>query len=335
MKKYVLLAVVLGAAAGAVVSYFVGRSIERPVENRVTLLEKAEYPDLTFAAESAVRAVVNIENLRVGRWGNVGKAGGSGVIISDDGYIVTNNHVVENAAALRVKLNDNRLFDARLVGTDPSTDVAVIKIEADSLPTLPWGDSDSLRLGEWVLAIGSPFDLQSTITAGIVSAKGRNLGSGQLDVQSFIQTDAAVNAGNSGGALVNTRGELVGINTALTSPTGTFTGYSFAVPVSIVRKVADDLREFGQVQRAVMGVTFGELNEGDLQVVGVIAGSGAEAAGVLPGDIITAIDGTPTQHSGTLQEYIAKRRPGDKVILSIKRADEVKQIEVELRNMVL
>ena len=175
MKKYVFLVVVLGAVMGGLVSFFVSRAMERPVvsQHQVTLLDREGYPDLTFAAESAVRAVVNIENLRVGRWGNVGKAGGSGVIISDDGYIVTNNHVIEGASALRVKLNDNRLFDAELVGTDPSTDVALIKIAADSLPTLPFGDSDSLRLGEWVLAIGSPFDLQSTITAATPISQNR------------------------------------------------------------------------------------------------------------------------------------------------------------------
>lgn len=334
-KAAIILGAVLGAVFGGVAAYFVAKEMNRPVveQHNVTMLDREGYPDLTFAAENAVKAVVNVENLRVGRWGNVRKGGGSGVIISEDGYIVTNNHVIEGAAALRVKLYDNRLFDAELVGTDPSTDVALIKIAADSLPTLPMGDSDSLRLGEWVLAIGSPFDLRSTITAGIVSAKGRNLSSGPMDVQSFIQTDAAVNAGNSGGALVDTRGALVGINTALISSTGVYAGYSFAVPVSIVRKVADDLREFGQVQRAMMGISFGERNEGGLQVIEVVENSGAEAAGVQPGDIITAIDGVPTEQSGALQEYITKRRPGEIVKLSVKREGEVKQIEVELRNM--
>ncbi len=336
MKRYAILGAVLGAVFGGVASYFVAREMNRPVvqeHHNVTLLDREGYPDLTFAAESAVKAVVNVENLSMGRWGNVRKGGGSGVIVSSDGYVVTNDHVVKGATALRVKLHDNRLFDAELVGTDPSTDVALIRIAADSLPTLPFGDSDSLRLGEWVLAIGSPFDLQSTITAGIVSAKGRSLNSGPMDVQSFIQTDAAVNPGNSGGALVNTRGELVGINTALISSTGAYAGYSFAVPVSIVRKVTDDLREFGQVQRAMMGISFGERNEGGLQVIEVARDSGAGVAGVEPGDIITAIDGVPTEHSGALQEYIAKRRPGEIVTLSIKREGEVKQIAVELRNM--
>ena len=238
-----------------------------------------EYPDLTYAAENAVKAVVNIEATVsvAGRglerdpffeffgypqgYGSAPRerrAGGSGVIISEDGYIVTNNHVIENASKLRVKLNDGRAFDGTIVGSDPATDVALIKIDATGLPTLPFGSSDDLRLGEWVLAIGYPMELQSTITAGIVSAKARRLGA--LDnsggIESFIQTDAAVNPGNSGGALVNTRGELVGINTIIKTSTGSYVGYSFAVPESIVRKVVVDLKESGVVQRAVLGISF-------------------------------------------------------------------------------
>lgn len=342
-----------------------------------TAWDKDGYPDLTYAAENAVKAVVNIENIQqrqVARGGGNPlyeffgvpegygqpqtrqlRSGGSGVIISPDGYIVTNNHVIENASELKVKLNDNRIFDATIIGSDPSTDVALIKIEAEGLPTLAFGNSDDLRLGEWVLAIGSPFDLQSTITAGIVSAKGRNLHShgdnGKMDIQSFIQTDAAVNMGNSGGALVNTRGELVGINTALTSPTGTFTGYSFAVPVSIVQKVVVDLKEYGVVQRAMIGISFIELNpdildkmeqageridtnesEG-LYVAELVAGGGAEAAGLRPGDVITEIDGQKTTSGPAFQEYVAKRRPNDKVDLTVKRDGSVKHFEVVLRNM--
>lgn len=343
MKNTYLLGAALGAVLGGVVAFAVTRTMLpktaettadiTEAQQKITVLDREGYPDLTFAAETAVRAVVNIENIRANRWGGVAKAGGSGVIISRDGYIVTNNHVVQNAVALRVKLNDERLFDATLVGTDPSTDVAVIKIEAADLPALPMGNSDSLRLGEWVLAIGSPFDLQSTITAGIVSAKGRSLSAGAFDVQSFIQTDAAVNAGNSGGALVNTRGELVGINTAITSPTGAYTGYSFAVPVSIVRRVTDDLRSSGQVQRAMLGISFIELEQGGGLLVHVVArSSGAQAAGVEPGDIITSIDGIATPHATALQEHILLKRPGDRVRLEIKRKEQVKQIEVELRN---
>ncbi len=234
------------------------------------------YPDLTYAAENAVQAVVNIEvtevvNIRRARnpllefFGYSQpeaaplerKSGGSGVIISPDGYIATNDHVVANAQKLVVRLYDGRTFGAEVVGSDPATDVALIRIDGHDLPSLPMGDSDNLRLGEWVLAIGSPFDLHSTITHGIVSAKARNLGvtESAYGIESFIQTDAAVNPGNSGGALVNTRGELIGINTLIKSPTGTFSGYSFAVPSSIVSRVVSDLKEYGVVQRGLLGVS--------------------------------------------------------------------------------
>ncbi|MBP3533966.1 MAG: trypsin-like peptidase domain-containing protein, partial [Alistipes sp.] len=253
---------------------YVERAVEHSpsVGSHFTSYTPESYPDLTYAAENAVKAVVNIESIQeveVGGsrrgfdpffeffgipqgYGEQGapqkreqRSGGSGVILSEDGYIVTNNHVVENASKLRVKLNDGRTFDARIIGRDPATDVALIKVEAENLPTLPFGSSDALRLGEWVLAIGSPFDLQSTITAGIVSAKARRLDviPSEFRIESFIQTDAAVNPGNSGGALVNTRGELVGINTVIKSSTGSYIGYSFAVPESIVRKVVMDLKE--------------------------------------------------------------------------------------------
>ncbi|MDL2319992.1 trypsin-like peptidase domain-containing protein [Alistipes sp. OttesenSCG-928-B03] len=333
----------------------------------------AEFPDLTYAAENAVEAVVNIEKTEERRGssrsqgynpffeffgfpeGAYGqpqtrevRSGGSGVIISPDGYIVTNNHVIENASKLKIKLYDGRIFEGTIVGTDPGTDIGLVKIDAQDLPTLPFGDSDELRLGEWVLAIGSPFDLQSTITAGIVSAKARNLSSAndKMDIQSFIQTDAAVNPGNSGGALVNTRGQLVGINTALTSPTGTFAGYSFAVPVSIVQKVVIDLREYGIVQRAMIGIGYNVIDDhfiearpelgiaepGGLYVGTVDPDGGAAAAGVKVGDVVTAINGIRTDNSGALLEEVARHRPNDKVILSVKRDGKVKQIEVVLRN---
>ena len=251
--------------------------------NHFTSYAKENYPDLTYAAENAVKGVVNIEVIMTVRGNNSydpflqffgipqgygapstreAKAGGSGVIITEDGYIVTNNHVIENATKVKVKLNDGRTFDAEIVGTDPTTDVALLKVDAKKLPFLKFGSSDALRLGEWVLAIGSPFDLQSTITAGIVSAKARNLGAipSQYSIESFIQTDAAVNPGNSGGALVNTAGELVGINTLIQSQTGSYIGYSFAVPSSIVQKVVMDLKEYGVVQRALLGVQYQEIN---------------------------------------------------------------------------
>ncbi|MBQ5785929.1 MAG: Do family serine endopeptidase, partial [Alistipes sp.] len=348
--------------------------------NHFAAYQAEQYPDLTYAAENAVKAVVNIESIREVQYGGSRsrsydpfyeffgipygggrgygepqtreqKAGGSGVIISPDGYIVTNNHVIEEATKLKVKLNDGRTFDAKLIGTDPTTDVALIKIEGEDLPTLKFGNSDDLRLGEWVLAIGSPFNLQSTITAGIVSAKARHLGVIDEDfpVESFIQTDAAVNPGNSGGALVNTRGELVGINTVIKSSTGSYIGYSFAVPETIVRKVVMDLKEYGVAQRAMLGVSYRPIDEafveqmgeelgikqtGGLYVNEVVAGSAAEDAGLRKGDIITAIDGVQTNDSSVLTEKIAQKRPGDKVMISYKRNDSDKKVEVKLKNRV-
>ena len=277
------------------------------------------------------------------------RAGSSGVIISPDGYIVTNNHVIEDATKLRVKLNDGRVFDAKIIGSDPTTDVALIKVEGKDLPTLPFGSSDALRLGEWVLAIGSPYNLQSTITAGIVSAKARQLGviPSEFSIESFIQTDAAVNPGNSGGALVNTHGELVGINTLIQSQTGSYVGYSFAVPESIVRKVVMDLKEYGVVQRAMLGITFRPVDQafldsegkelgidelGGVYVASVLDGGAASEAGIRKGDIILDIDGVKLEQASTLQEQVAKHRPNDKVKLSVKRDGKVKQMEVTLRN---
>ena len=343
-----------------------------------TAYQAEQYPDLTYAAENAVKAVVNIESIREVQYGGRSRgydpfyeffgipyggggygepqtreqrSGGSGVIISEDGYIVTNNHVIEDATKLKVKLNDGRTFDAKLIGTDPTTDVALIKIDEKGLPTIPFGNSDNLRLGEWVLAIGSPFDLQSTITAGIVSAKARQLGviPNELRVESFIQTDAAVNPGNSGGALVNTRGELVGINTVIKSSTGSYIGYSFAVPETIVRKVVVDLKEYGVVQRALLGIRYRAIDDkfveqlgeelgisktGGLYVDEVVEGSAAEEAGLRKGDIITAIDGTKTNDASTLTEKIAQRRPNDKVTISYNRNGIDKKVEVRLKNKV-
>ena len=356
---------------------YVEREVERTpaLGNHFTSYQNEQYPDLTYAAENAVKAVVNIEAIQQVEMPRRGydpfleffgipqdygygdgrpqyreqRAGGSGVIISEDGYIVTNNHVVDGASKLKVKLNDGRTFDAKLIGTDSATDLALLKVEAKDLPTLPFGSSDALRLGEWVLAIGSPFDLQSTITAGIVSAKARQLGAIPNDfrIESFIQTDAAVNPGNSGGALVNTHGELVGINTLIKSQTGSYVGYSFAIPESIVRKVVVDLKEFGVVQRALLGIQFRVVDQdfldaegeelgikelGGAYVASVIEGGAASEAGIRKGDVILAIDGVKITEPSTLQEQIAKRRPNDTVKLSIKRDGEVKQIEVTLRN---
>ena len=339
-----------------------------------TAYQADQYPDLTYAAENAVKAVVNIESVREVQYGGgrsydpffdffgipygygepqtrEQRAGGSGVIISADGYIVTNNHVVEDATKLKVKLNDGRLFDAELVGTDPTTDIALIKIDSEDLPTLPFGNSDDLRLGEWVLAIGSPFDLQSTITAGIVSAKARDLGviPNEARIESFIQTDAAVNPGNSGGALVNTRGELVGINTVIKSSTGSYVGYSFAVPETIVRKVIVDLKEYGVVQRAMLGVSYRPIDQtfieqmgeetgiktpGGLYVASVEEGSAASEAGIRKGDIIVAIDGAKTDDSSTMMEKMAQHRPNDKVKITLMRDGNKKEVVAVLKNKV-
>ena len=343
----------------------------------VALEQSTSYPDLTFAAENAVKAVVNIEAITEievrqqsmmpynpffeffgfpqPQQGNgqpqkrEQKSGGSGVIISTDGYIVTNNHVVDGATKLRVKLNDGRVFDAKVIGKDPTTDVALVKVEAEELPILKFGSSDDLRLGEWVLAIGSPFDLQSTITAGIVSAKARQLDviPNEFRIESFIQTDAAVNPGNSGGALVNARGELVGINTVIKSSTGSYIGYSFAVPESIVRKVVNDLREYGIVQRALLGISYRYIDQdfidqfgketdikevGGVYVAGVTEGGSASEAGLRKGDVITEIDGVKITSPTILTEQIGKHRPNDKVSLVVKRGDKVKHFDVVLRN---
>ena len=346
--------------------------------NHFAAYQAEQYPDLTYAAENAVKAVVNIESIREVQYGGRSRgydpfyeffgipyggggysepqtreqrSGGSGVIISADGYIVTNNHVIEEATKLKVKLNDGRTFDAKLVGTDPTTDVALIKIEEKDLPTIPFGNSNDLRLGEWVLAIGSPFDLQSTITAGIVSAKARQLGviPDELRVESFIQTDAAVNPGNSGGALVNTRGELVGINTVIKSSTGSYIGYSFAVPETIVRKVVVDLKEYGVVQRAMLGVRYRAIDDqfieqmgeelgisktGGLYVNEVVEGGAAEDAGLRKGDIITAIDGKKTNDASAMSEQMAQYRPGDKITIEYNRNGTSKKTQVTLKNKV-
>ncbi|WP_418982768.1 Do family serine endopeptidase [Alistipes sp.] len=394
MKKAFLFLgmVAVSAAAGGVTAWtlsstegdrvqYVDREVERTpaLGTHFTSYQAEQYPDLTYAAENAVQAVVNIEavqQVEMSRRGGYGydpfleffgipqergyrgddepryqerRAGGSGVIISEDGYVVTNNHVVDGATKLRVKLNDGRKFDAKLIGKDSATDLALLKIEATELPTLPFGSSDALRLGEWVLAIGSPFDLQSTITAGIVSAKARQLGviPNDFSIESFIQTDAAVNPGNSGGALVNTHGELVGINTLIKSQTGSYVGYSFAIPESIVRKVVVDLKEYGVVQRALLGIQFRAVDQdfldsegkelgidqiGGAYVAMVVEGGAASEAGVRKGDVILAIDGVKIAEASTLQEQIAKHRPNDKVELTVKRDGKVKQIEVTLRN---
>ncbi|HIU54396.1 MAG TPA: Do family serine endopeptidase [Candidatus Gallibacteroides avistercoris] len=321
--------------------------------------------DFTKAAEEVVHAVVHIKSTKMpdqqtrNFYGNpffdqfFGGQGysqqprigmGSGVIITKDGYIVTNNHVIKESDELEVTLNDNRTFNAKVIGTDEATDLALLKIEAEDLPIVKMGDSDKLKVGEWVLAVGNPFQLNSTVTAGIVSAKARNVGmSGNMGIESYIQTDAAVNPGNSGGALVNTKGELVGINTALISETGNYAGCSFAVPSSIVAKVVSDIKQYGNVQRAILGVRISDINE-DLAkeknlttkegvYIGVVEERGAAMdAGLEEGDVIVGINGVKIKNTGVLQEQISRYRPGDKITVEYIRDGKSNKKEITLRN---
>lgn len=283
-----------------------------------------------------------------------GQASGSGVIISKDGYIVTNNHVVQDADEVEVIMTDKRSFKAKVIGTDPLTDLAVIKVEATNLPAITLGDSDGLKLGEWVLAVGYPLDLESTVTAGIVSAKGRKIGildqnidrndkKPDTPVESFIQTDAAINPGNSGGALVNLRGELVGINSAIASATGYYSGYGFAVPVSLVKKVSADLLKYGNVQRGYIGILPVELNSKmakeknvkvnrGIYVDDAVDGGAAKQAGLQKGDVIVKMEGQPLDSDAQMREIIGRRRPGDIVNVTVNRNGTEKEYKVELRN---
>lgn len=279
-----------------------------------------------------------------------GRGFGSGVIISEDGYIVTNNHVIDNASTVSIALEDNRRYTARVIGADPTTDLALLKIDEKDLPFVKFGNSDDAQVGEWVLAVGNPFNLNSTVTAGIISAKARNIGilrdeNNNLQVESFIQTDAVVNRGNSGGALVNLAGELVGINTAIASQTGSFSGYSFAVPSSIVKKVMDDLLEYGTVQRGLLGVTIVDVSPEIEELIGqkiqatrgvyvrdVNEGSGGEEAGLKAGDVIIGVDGQTTYNTSRLQEMVARKRPGDQVEVKYLRNGNEMTTTATLKN---
>jgi len=312
--------------------------------------------DFTLAAENTVNAVVHVKNVTIGKSPNnifdffYGSGGGtttpqvgtgSGVIISQDGHIVTNNHVIANASQLQVTLNNNRTYDAELVGSDPNSDIALIKIETDDkLPYLAFGDSDNTKIGEWVLAVGNPFNLTSTVTAGIVSAKARSLDT--RSNQSFIQTDAAVNPGNSGGALVNTNGDLIGINTAISSRTGSYVGYSFAVPSNIAKKVIDDIIEYGNVQKGFMGIRPAPVNTKDAIERGInnIEGvyieiieeeSGAYDAELEKGDVIKKVDDIKVRKFPDLTGYLSTKRPGDTVQLVIDRQGEELLVPVTLK----
>ena len=381
-SKYVLGAMCVGAFALST-----GAFIKVNASPAIEAVPSGQPIDLTYAAEKALPAVVHIkyvQNSKVqtvdvqedpfsdffgpfGFFGNPDQgngrqkrrvqtpkkeATGSGVIISPDGYIVTNNHVVNGADELTVTLNDNREYSARIIGTDPNTDLALIKINGKNLPTLPIGDSDNLKVGEWVLAVGNPYNLSSTVTAGIVSAKARSMGgegSNGPQISSFIQTDAAINPGNSGGALVNAKGELVGINAMLYSQTGSYSGYGFAIPTTIMVKVVDDLKKYGTVQRAVLGIQGGDVlnyinaqkdekkdvdlgtNEG-VYVAEVTEGSSASAAGIVKGDVITEADGKKITKMSELQELLSKKRPGEKVTLTYLHNKSKHSKTVTLKN---
>ena len=317
--------------------------------------------DLRQAAQKTVPAVVNVTPMRMGKvfygnpldfWFGGGKGQireepidvgiGSGVIITKDGFIITNNHVVDKSDKVMVTLNDKRRFEAQVVGTDPETDIALLKIDATDLLPVVFGNSDDVVLGEWVLAVGNPYNLTSTVTAGIISAKARGL-SGKMSLESFLQTDAAVNPGNSGGALVNAKGELIGINTAIQSPTGSYSGYSFAVPVNVARKVVRDLREFGKVQRAILGIRMGELTPEIAQemrlkertgiyVGEVFQGGAADKAGLKAQDIILGINGHEVVTIPQLTEQLGQHAPGDTIQLTFSRNGHEKVIDVVLQN---
>jgi serine protease Do len=320
--------------------------------------------DFTVAAERSINAVVHVKTeytpkeyynplyeMFYGRGqGPPAKSAGSGVLVSDNGYIVTNNHVIENAAKIEITLNNTKTYVAELIGRDPLTDLALLKIEEENLPFLVYGNSDKVKVGQWALAVGNPFNLTSTVTAGIISAKARNINLLDYDpvnqvfpIESFIQTDAAVNPGNSGGALVSPNGELIGINTAIASRTGSYAGYSFAVPVNIVKKVISDLHEFGSVQRAYIGIGISNIEQSVAKELKLESLSGvlvtsltpkgaAYEAGIKSGDIITSVGGQDVQNVTELQEQVGRFRPGDKVSIGVKRNGTIELLDVELRN---
>lgn len=370
MKQYGVVA--LSSILSAILAVFIYRIFEQPREILIRESQPAKYAaysddpldssrerlflssaptNFTAAAEAVTPAVVNIKTIQGGNfdlWGsnnNLSSSSGSGVIISPDGYIVTNNHVIEEGDDIEVTLNDKREFEAKVIGTDPSTDMALIKIKGKELPYLNFGNSDSLRVGEWVLAVGSPFDLESTVTAGIVSAKARNIDilEGQDRIESFIQTDAAVNPGNSGGALVNTNGELIGINTAIITRSGRYEGYSFAVPANLVRKVIKDLRDYGVVQRGIMGVYIDEITNNRAKELGlptvegvlitrISPGGSAEEAGIQKNDVIISINGIKTSTLPEMQELLGRYRPGNVLRVEYLRKGRPYEVEIILKD---
>ncbi len=317
--------------------------------------------DFTIAAEKTVNAVVHVKQYGVSKtprnlmefFRNGGseerriQGAGSGVIITEDGYIVTNNHVIDGATDLEVTLNNNKSYKATVIGTSPQNDIALIKIEAkEKLSYIPFGDSNTAKIGEWVLAVGNPFNLTSTVTAGIISAKSRDLNEADANFQSFIQTDAAINPGNSGGALVNVRGELIGINTAITSQTGSYVGYAFAVPSNNARKIVEDILEFGDVQKAIIGVntlpinpaTKKEYNISESQgviIAGIENNSGADKAGLKEGDLIKEIDGQPIRKFSDLTGYVNSKSPNDVINVKIIRSTKELTLPVKLTKYII
>ncbi len=364
----VLVAVLAGTAGAMVALYITANQNEEPSVTRLQQMVLTRYHTDSATtlqlqrfrpvAKNIARAVVHIRvsygpgnfslNPLEYRYQAPMRSSGSGVLLTDNGYIVTNNHVIEDATRIEVVLYNNARYYAKVIGVDRSTDLALLRIKAENLPFLPFGDSDLLEPGDWVLAAGNPFELTSTVTAGIVSAKARNIGvlrdRNNLQVESFIQTDAAVNPGNSGGALVNLKGELVGINTAIATSTGQYAGYSFAIPVSLVQKVVDDLKQFGQVQRGLLGVQIESINASLAEELGlpvnrgvlvrrVNTNSGAADAGIMVGDVITEIAGTEVGSVSELQERVARYRPGQTVAVAWLRNGNLMRKTVKLKNL--
>lgn len=378
MKKNALFVIVLTSALSAFVASAVFNIYGKKNESQPVVVPKTVpvstaqmvagnnmLPDFINAAEISVHAVVHVKIRQRGynyTYDNLfyefffGEKpnyqqrenvipSGSGVIVSSDGYIVTNNHVIESADEVEVTLNDKRNFKAKIIGTDRSTDIALLKIDEKDLPFLSFGNSDNIQIGQWVLAVGNPFNLTSTVTAGIISAKARNISilSDQFAIESFIQTDAVVNPGNSGGALVNTNGELIGINTAIASPTGSYTGYSFAIPSNIAQKIVRDIIEFGEVQRAYLGVSIMDINAENAKeykisrlngvyVNGINEVGAARDAGIEKGDIIIKVENISVSNVSELQEQLSKYRPGDQIYITIERDKSEKSLLVKLLN---
>ena len=374
-KKYIILIIIVSFLSSFSVSYIKDYFNNSYNKDNITLMDQSKvkyttfdreqlsYIDLRQAAKITVPAVVNVTPVKMEKyyignpldfWFGGRKAGklieqpkdmgiGSGVIISQDGYIITNNHVIESSDKIVVTLNNKKKYEAQLIGADINTDIALLKIDEENLPYVKYGDSDEVVLGEWVLAVGNPYNLTSTVTAGIISAKARSLGE-QINLESFLQTDAAVNPGNSGGALVNAAGELIGINTIIQSPTGSYAGYSFAVPINIAAKIVSDLQKYGEVKKAVLGISMVELTpqiaselkipeKNGIYVADVLPHSAAYKAGIKVGDVIQQINKFDVGTVPKLQGQLAKYGPQDKIQVSLSRNGKLQELEVILQGL--